>query len=364
MVIAIYLVVLIINLIYSTRRKNNKFILWSTLIVIGIIFSGDINNTDMIYYSQYYYNALTRGFKGTEIGFNTLIRICYHLDLGLIGMRAIIYIVSTALINTTIKKICKNIHLYYGIYISFLFFIDTIQLRNFMAMAIFIYAFPYLCKGHNYILKYIILILFATTFHSTAIFYLLFLFVKIRNKKVVTQLLVITIYLFEIIVIFNKGRIPFIKRFSDFLIVNDKARLGQYLTTYTKTGSVEVVFLIIFSIILVYYSKKILKKSLEKNSEIILFTDTILYCVIFQLILVPFLWLNVEFYRMPRNILPLIYCIVINALFSIKKFTNQKITLLLLLIINITSWTIIAYGKISGWSYIYEPIFYNNAFFK
>lgn len=50
MIIVAYFAVLILNFIEVFRNKRNKYLLLLSVLILGLIFAGGTENTDMVYY--------------------------------------------------------------------------------------------------------------------------------------------------------------------------------------------------------------------------------------------------------------------------------------------------------------------------
>lgn len=365
MTIAVYFGTVLLNFIYYAIHKRfnreNRFILLLTLVALGIIFVYGIDNADMIYYKPYYDTVSTRAFKATEIGFYLIVLLANKLSLGYIGLRLITFLWGQLFLMLGLNKLCLNKHLFIVLYCLFSFYIDDIQLRNFVASCIVFFAFSFLQDENDMsgCFKYILFVLLATTFHTSAIFYLSFIWVKLPYRKIWLQLLAILVFLLEIVIVINGKRVPFISTIANIILANDTRRALQYFSS-TTNGSVSVVILILLNIMLAYYTYRYTEK-INGSGQSIVSSRNIFYCSIIQLIWLPLLWINVEFYRFPRNMLLLHYATLCNFLVQEKrKPTKKKLVIIFMYIVNLIAWLYIAYYRISDWNTIFEPIFYQN----
>lgn len=362
----IYFSILFINLLYynfhKDKTKENVALLLCSIVLIGLFFSGGIENADMNFYSPYYYNVYNRSFKATEIGFYALVYICRVFNLGLFGLRGLTFIISIIFVNATLKKTCKNRHLYLVLYMVFIFFINDIQLRNFISMSLMMYACTFLFKKKKNLWKYCLFVAIATIFHTSAIFYFLFLLFELKERKSLLKIILCLSFFLEIVIYLNGKRIPFINIFLNYILSEGSDRLIQYFSSSTN-GSLNVVLLIFANIALSNYAYNIVQRK-STDIDVVEFSRLSYYCSLMQVILFPLLFLNVEFYRYPRNVLGLVYISVCNAFVCIgHRTTGRKLMLLMLFTLNSILWIYIAYYLISDWSYVFEPIFYKNILF-
>lgn len=352
---------LLAYLIPRNKKKNFTLILIPSLIILGIIFSYGIANADMQYYSLDYATVeagFTGYFKGTEIGFFALTWICKRFSLGLLGLRFAIFLLSTLFLVLFSRKVVYNYHLFIVLYTSFLFIINDIQLRNLIAMSISAYAFTYLNEDSRLAkMKYCFWIMFAMLFHMAAVFNFVLLLVELRNRKLLVEIVAITSISLELLFILDRGLIRSLSSLITPLLGSDSQRAEQYLTTQTN-GSFNVVLLIVLGIVLTWFCYESLQLTDRGLGR---FYEKVYYATILQIVWLPLLWLNVEFYRFPRNMLLLINVLVCNYFVVEKRgLTLRKLKIIGLLVITTIAWIIVAYSIISEWDAVIIPIFEHN----
>ncbi|MGT4665327.1 EpsG family protein [Enterococcus hirae] len=355
MIIVAYFAVLILNFIEVFRNKRNKYLLLLSVLILGLIFAGGTENTDMVYYKATYFDDARIKYKATEFGFYYFAQFCRQLNLGLFGMRGLVFLFATLLIGATVKKYCVNTHLFIIIYTLFLFFIDTIQLRNLVAISLVIYSFP--CLVENKKIKYFFGIISASLFHTISLFYLPFLFLSSKNKKFFIQLMVGGAIFLELIYVIYSGTPPYLNYLIEEFSTNS-GRIQQYTEKITN-GSIQVIFLFLLNVGLAYWAHLGFPKSTisQKNK---LFSQYVFYASVILLMFIPLLWYSVEFYRLARGILPLIYISVINASYKYKKVTYYQLVLWGMLVIHLLAWFYVSYFSISIPERIFNPLFYQN----
>lgn len=86
MIIVAYFAVLILNFIEVFRNKRNKYLLLLSVLILGLIFAGGTENTDMVYYKATYFDDARIKYKATEFGFYYFAQFCRQLNLGLFGI--------------------------------------------------------------------------------------------------------------------------------------------------------------------------------------------------------------------------------------------------------------------------------------
>src|SRR5699024_6954639 len=104
-------------------------------------------------------------------------------------------------------------NLVYLFYFFTPFLVDIIQIRNFIAMSLVIYSINFLFEEKNTL--FLVLILFAATFHRQALVYLTLVLINLfkRNKNIINYMILLSIS-FSIIMLFNNKDIPFWEEIS------------------------------------------------------------------------------------------------------------------------------------------------------
>ena len=198
--------------LFSNKRVKN-FLTIVVFALLIIVMGANTQNPDTHIYEEYIYN--NEEFFSKDFGFGILVYIFKVFNLDYYYLKMFIAIVGFMLINSTLKKYICDYKMFFLLYLIFPFFFDVVQVRNFLAMSIFIYAIPFLLedtKRGN--IKYIITVLIAATMQKTALVYLpIILIKKINNQKYYKFFGAIIIFVLIIIAI-NR---PFLNMFIDML---------------------------------------------------------------------------------------------------------------------------------------------------
>lgn len=120
---------------------------------------------------------------GVDYAFLVLMRCAAILGLPFEAFRAALFLVSMLLMVSTIRKLTDNYALFFCVYFVFPFGYDIDQIRQLFATAIVVYALRFLMFSDRNIIKYIICILLASFFHLSAIVFMLYLLIGVRNDK-------------------------------------------------------------------------------------------------------------------------------------------------------------------------------------
>lgn len=170
-------------LLEKNKRKNNKKMsrcLYCVIIILITIFAGfrdETVGTDVTVYADAVFNAVKRyGFifayktASVEIGFVALAQVACWLHGNLNTLLNLIQLVMSICIVTYIykEKEEKSMVLYIATYLFMFFGIGLNLMRQSIAMTIILYSMRYV-KQEN-IFKFMICVIIASLFHSTALF--------------------------------------------------------------------------------------------------------------------------------------------------------------------------------------------------
>jgi hypothetical protein len=333
-------------------------------ILLIFLLGGSLYNSDRLAYEQYYY-SLKNGtsFLKFEIGFELLCRIALFFGFSFQTLLFIIAIAGMVLIGVTIKKFTPNITVVLVLYLIYPFILETVQIRNFIAASIIIFAFQYIVSYEKNFKKYFILVIIASLFHTSALIYFAAYLIQVRNtKKMFYTALLITILS---IILF-----PLMVDVLSLFTTSEK--VIAYTTTSTSylTKFVIIIYFAI-SLLLVKYSIKIVEdndarikgdlriKNVYQRSRTIKPLDTaaIMKINIMCMMVMCFLLNNLNFIRVYRNVFLLNYILfsICMVLLSKEKKVFYFLAILIYTIITCILFTVLAYA-----SDVIKPFFENN----
>lgn len=347
-----------------------SFLFLFMFLIMWFLFGWNTDNADYDNY-QRIYDSISQygGYSGVEIGFEFVCRMGATLGLSYNGFLMIYSFIGLSLIASTARKYSTNHAIMFILYFIYPFLVDIVQIRNFMAMALVIFATRYLVTNENKdYLKYIIFVLLASTFHYSALFYMLFLLVKIKSYK---KLIYVTLAM-VIIGLFARSLFPSIV--GRFLSME---RYGSYFSDGTSFYRI-ILFFIYFcvSATLTYYVYKRIKsdnsvgplhEADKKKREQHAFAEVVMKINILIFVAYVLVLVDVNFIRLIRNILPLNYIVfsMIKPKYRITKNVN-------VLVHSWIFWTFVALSSgiflfVISYQGVVYPVFNNNLvldFFK
>lgn len=220
-----------------------------------------------------------------------------------------------------VGKSTSNYHIVILGYTVTSIFLDTDEVRQFVAYMCYALAFACLTDEKKGKLKYTIWILFGATIQKSAIALVLFpfLFSGLKNRTRLLRIYFTIIGLFCILILFNGNRIPFLSQLS--LIFLDSSKL-MYFESATRFG-----WLLPFSgyFMNLYIAKMGVKDALlnpeyysERETKLI---ENLYDCILYTAFALPLCMINLEFERYVKfNIITCLMVVAIVYGRSIKSY--------------------------------------------
>jgi len=192
--------------------------------------------------------------------------------------------------------------------------------------------------------RYVILLLLATTIHRVSLVYLPMIFIRPEKKNNLIYCLATCSLLFSILFLLNNKEIPIFGPYIEYYIGQD--RYLHYFKSKARWGSVLFCYLQLSSFIMIMLSKRIYYKY-NRNLTTTYYCDAnrkyinIMYYINLLLIIyMPLYILNVNFTRIIRNIILLNY-IVYSKVNDVIDNIDIKVLYNILVIIYILAYFII-----------------------
>jgi hypothetical protein len=320
------------NMVCSFEKRKSP-ILSLLLLTIAFILMAATNNTngsngDYRAYNELYTHFLNGGsisniygYK-TDYGYMTLMLWVSKLGVSYSFFAVIVTSAAIALIYPVISKISNHYNLILSCYALSPFFYDAFQLRYFFAYAIVIFSFRYVLfeRSHN-LFKYALFVLVASLFHSTVLFFLLYLLLKFSVKYIVRILVFLSISVTAYSFITHTNVVDLASKFVNFSKFD-----------YYSSGSITYklnVFTPFMVILVMAYFMFIIHKIYKESPTFI--NRRVFYMNMLNIIIFPFLLISLDFERFMRPILLINYAIIASSLYSFK--IKRPIILLLSLFI-------------------------------
>lgn len=327
--------------------KNNFYYL--IFILLWILFAFNTYNVDMDNYKNVFYNI---ELYDIDYGFKILCLILKNFGADYKLLVLIIATFSLFIILTVIKKYTKNVTFVLLLYLVFPFFLDIIQIRNTLAMAISIYAMTFLIdKVAHYRIKYIVLILIASSIHISAISYLIFLLCDLPKKWF--NFIVYISLSFSALIVFMPS---ILIRFTSII-----PKLSYYMIS---TANTQFITKILFMFILLFLNLILEFKISSSTSNNRLFN--FLYKIRFLIfVFYPLLLYDVDFFRIIRNIYLLYYILIANYydIGNYKIISTKNNLIIIILLVGFVALSNYLFISIYSFNEVIIEILENNEIF-
>lgn len=316
---------------YSNKKKNISNCFYILLIILFATafsmreFIFDDFGTDYISYNQWYKHMSFSTIDWNSInniGFNVLIALSkifynnYYFFLFIVGL--IINSCVLKFIDHNSKNKCLSIMIYF----TFFYFNTFNIMRQWVAGAIFLLAYRYI--GDRKMIKYILICLFASLFHKSAI--LLILLYPLLNIEKVTFKRLLIIIISGLIILANLGFIEQNIIYSgDIDLFSDYSRYANY-----EKGLSNYVYPIIcfVNFLMLLWISKISNYDLKEKNNSIEFLYLLL-ALLFSLISIK----SFAFARFSIYFLPIIMLTIPKAINLFRKKDKLVVSMIICLLL-------------------------------
>lgn len=286
----------------------------------------------------------------TEFGFTKLIDIFHIINADFDFFRSTLIIVFLLTVRWFIFKYTDYTAFVIALFSIFPYCLDVAQLRNSIGMVFIIFGINILIsdKGKHALIKYVFLVLLASSMHFTLISYLILTFSRLFST-VKTFLFLVGSWITMLVLYLNQTIL-----FNIINLIINEDRLLLILDFASKYPLKKVInfswgsvfcSLLIFSIL--YISKLKLKNRIECFSEKHNMINILYKIQILSLAVVPLFFLSVDIYRIPRNLIWLGYVGWIPNLVLLKnesKFIESLFNKVMMVTVVIIIFMVQIYG--------------------
>jgi len=239
-------------LIYSKPRLNITMKIAILLIVLFSSIRYDVGWDYMAYYETISLNRETNILLNNEYLTILFVKIARWMKEPQLYF-ALNSCITIFLIMSTIERYSKDIWVSIIFFVTFpLFFLNSLSVvRNFTAIAIIFYGFKYIIEDKLF--KYIVIVIIATLFHTSAIVALTFYFFKYFRFDKIKYIVIVAI-------------LPILKEIITYLILRYLPRYSPYLGKSTIIGGTKAIYVLLFVLIFFVFLKN--KMNLNENNII------------------------------------------------------------------------------------------------
>lgn len=316
----LYFIILSVCIISSFTNIKSRVL--ELIIIVGtfVLFAGNNFNSD---YNLYLFSFITDDYERYEVGYTLYYKLMKQIGINSYHITLVILIILLFIIILfSLKKYSKNYIPFFLFLLMGELFIETVQIRTFVA-SVFLFAAITYFKDNK--IKSLFFLLLAASFQMVGLFYLPFFAIILlkkgwifKNNKSRYQFVFFLFIVYVLLLLLNNiGKINLILLF--IRLITNKISLFEHASNYfggTNWGSIPFVLLYLCNIVTLWYLNRDTKKFNLKYKEIILDIN------IYAAFCLPLLFIDMNFYRIFRilNITNFAYYI------SVLSITNKNIT--------------------------------------
>ena len=291
MITAIWLTIILVNIILSILHKNNSIIAFASAIVIVLLLGGNYQNADYEGYFRYYTDQLYP--SSMEPGYVYLSSVSHAIGLTYQSFVLVLMSFSVGMTTVVILRYGADKHLIIALYLLTLFFLDAVQIRQTVAYSLFTVAIMLLSDGKRVLGAISIIVAFLFQWTAIVFFPLVFLDPKKQlNKKMIRW--IVTIILFSCLIVFINGNsLSFLMPIIRMFVRADKL---VYFDSRTRFGFV-LYFTFQFACMYIAYICKTTILKFSKNEALIRYAEYIYMATMYACFALPFVMLNNNFSR-------------------------------------------------------------------
>lgn len=297
----VYVLSEIILFLYQIIKKNNKIVGLIGILILGYL-AGSASPIHTFDYPMYWYQYNQTGLTGNfyfEKWYSFLGLIFYKCGMDYAQFRLFFALMATIIMYIGVLRFTNNVALFTFIYGATVFVVDATQIRSYMMIAIIILAISFLkeVSVKNGIL-FLIFIIIAAQFQSSAYIFLLILPIRIWIEKrySLSKVISLTVVLFGVFLILGKRiLIQILITIASF--THGRVNLIQKISgQYTYGISVTRFFCISISTILALIMANYILKKVNGKDMKALYSG-----IVFSVLTLPFLYIAADYQRLQRG---------------------------------------------------------------
>lgn len=284
---------------------------FAIFVALIIIMGGNSNNLDYRNY-ELTYNLLNH-MKGSEVGYFTIQEIGNKFGLSFQQFKLLISILCMIIMRVSVKKYIRNTAGFYFLYFLYPFFLDVIEIRNFIGLTLLVSAIPFLRKER---VKdkaiFVALVVIAALFHNIFIVFLPLVFIdRIDNERGKKWILRLTVVVSVLIMLTPSVVLSiinvFLARLSSLGVIETRSSYAE--SVQTRFGFLLFFAKQLIGYIVSFYEVKTIEKLdyLKNNNSIEVVNQTDIIKIVYFLNIYGFLFcplyrINGQFSRIMQNI--------------------------------------------------------------
>lgn len=341
------------------RKRNTVDMSWHLifdiviLLIVLLLITSNRTGVDIVNYNNWY----IREQPTTREPLYTFLRIYSHRKgITFFGFRTLLTFISGVFFYQVCRKNSVPISFVMCCYLPSMFFIDSMQFRNAVALCIMLFATDYLikdmkCKMNRIV--YLISVIIAAQIHTSFYAFLIFLPMCSKRKKVYAKIIFICGILLLGVSVLNNRSVPFVDLVYNVILSSGDNRSYEYAGGHNIFLYPMFVHLLSTGLLLYYarFWKSKKNNDYEKN-----YIDFINVINLIFFLFVTLTMMSTTFYRFLRNM----YMFdIFSAYYLIRNSHNnkRKLAIFIGMILISLLWLYFMVGIYSSSKVLIYPIF-------
>lgn len=346
-------------------RKIPLFFLFT---IAWIIFALNYFNPDFSVYKNVYDYGASGINTRIEFGYLLFTSIAKFIGLSFVQFRALLSFLGFAIIYSCLNEYTNQTTIIVLAYILYPFLFEAIQIRMFIVSVIILYSIRYLTDlSKTNLIRFLICIALATSFHTSAIFYIILLLAYVNNERNVLFLSII-ITAVEL-VLFNQS---FLQRVISTLgFLGENLSLGMRYVSFNDSSKRLMLIYFVLEVISLF----VLLICQDKEDNDSLYADNDIYidigyrtclnkCMYITLTMIPLIEIGSSWGRVFRSSLIIIYAAIAN--YPIREIGTIAKYIKVLYIVGLSFLLFYAHvltGSNNTYENVFRAMIENNYFF-
>lgn len=279
-------------------------------------FSGDSEIYELVYKNV----GQGKMMSEFEPAFTLIMLLCNALHMPFLGFRIVLAVIYLALLYRVVNKYtnCPAMVLFIVLLFPFTYFFSV--LRAGLSGIIILLGVDHLVKMKKlWILKFLIYVVIAALFHYSAIIFLPLILVTGRKRKSTGFIFISILLAVLVYVLFNMGTIyKFLSIFTNRGKILSWVSFENVTDRSNTKGIIGSLLVVVANIALMIFANRIYDKAhktigYDLNSYPARLANVTKYINIIMIIICPFLFITSVYLRFIWVVLPLNFCVLVNA---------------------------------------------------
>lgn len=345
-------------------RKTVNFVEVTLLVFILLLLAANRTGLDIIHYEEaYLYHH--EAFEGKDKLYGILSMVAYQAGLSFYVFRALLTFLSGVLAVSSIKKIGTDFSFILLFYLPSMLFVDSMQFRNAVCLALLLWSFRYLLSGGKYAkVKFIICILLIAQIHAVYYFTLsLFVFFFKNRRKQIAALIFLLSLVLAVVTAVNGNQIPFFSDIAGLFLAKTDTRGINYSTSGNLGWIVPTVIHILTTLLSMAVNRYGNRKEVGIRKIQLEYLNIICIYNLILFVTVPAVMMNMHYYRLIRGAF-MMNVIGTSFLYGKKgKRTHMQYYVLTALVALAVMWYILDLVIIEDSMTMVAPVLHGKSFF-